>query len=316
MDQMSTTKSSQSPLDMMRMLKNLENEDNEDIEEEYSALDSIDVDSASVEELLGALKIEERLAFDKMIEDEQGLASLIEIRTPWWISSGVENPTDNIRGLNANPNHLNSKSANQSTSIPKLRDLMSKPPSNLVLLTMVDYMYHLINVRFAYVATVRTMNGEFDYSLFLQLSVVASIQTSNGHAFKSVVECIDILRYKAIGVPGMNPQSIQLFMHDLGVILQSKQMILRALSEIGKAKGCKMLIKKLKLLESMVDSGLYEDNCFKIIKIIEERVDIWTKEQEVVDKIALNASPAVLIHEIEASRTIDQGAGRSGQALL
>jgi hypothetical protein len=112
---------------MLSMLKRI-NELN--LDHDLDGKEEIDLETATVAEMLKSMSVQEREAFEKVIESKEGLDVLIRPWQAWWDPNGMDD-TD----------YMDEERVGRSVECPKLSDLISKPPNELIFLGMLDCMY-------------------------------------------------------------------------------------------------------------------------------------------------------------------------------
>lgn len=210
-----------------------EDDDDTPDEDRFGDIDfTRDLDDNTAIEVLNRLTEKEKAEFDQLVRSG-GIMNLIpmhEYWKPWWIlykpSLVEELGSDNCNGASA-PSQIRGLPLIMK-NILKLTELISRPPSKLV-------KYSVINVILGYCYVCRFFNGDHleiavDAAAEL-LAVSLTLSDAEKHfsdANSSVQSCIQFL---------INERScpvafvIQL-MEDLKIILQSKQFVLRALSDL------------------------------------------------------------------------------------
>lgn len=102
------------------MLKIL-NEVNKEMDHFENSRDELNLETASIDQMLDFLTIEEREAFESAIKTTEGLNSLIKPWVPFWISNEYD------------PKLMN--------TVPYLSELISAPPKKMILHSILDFMY-------------------------------------------------------------------------------------------------------------------------------------------------------------------------------
>ena len=186
------------PADKQRMLQILQKDYQE--KQEMDRFSHLDLDQASVEEMMACLTMEEKQAFKQLIESKQ-IDPLIDTWTPWWETGEFPNYT-----------------------VPSMA-LPSKLHPNAVIGSL-DYL-------FAYVAACRISNGEWDQEqldLLVQFSHLLNLPLKNTFVYQSVGDCLDRLMERALKV--VDEPAFLLFLHDVHALLMDPSCRQAALGDL------------------------------------------------------------------------------------